>query len=93
MTAYLLANHIFNFLAPSLFLALGLASAGRLMPAGRRPGAPSWQRQFGVLLLVNLSVSTAALLWLGQDGKFLAYSALVAAAALAQWWLLRGWKA
>lgn len=93
MTAYLLANHLLNFTAPSLFLALGLALACRLLPMGRRGGAPTFRRQLLVLLVVNLAVSTAAFILLGQDGKLMGYAAMTAAAALTQWWLLRGWKA
>ena len=93
MTAYLLANHLLNFAAPALFLALGLALACRLLPMGRRAGAPALRRQLVVLLAVNLAVSVVAFGLLGQDGKLMGYAAMTAAAALAQWWLLRGWKA
>lgn len=93
MTAYLLANHLLNFAAPALFLALGLVLACRLMPMGRRAGAPALQRQLLTLLGVNLAVSTAAFVLLGQDGKLMGYAAMTVIAALTQWWLLRGWKA
>lgn len=93
MTAYLLANHFLNFTAPSLFLALGMACACRVLPMGRRPGAPAWWRQLQVLLGVNLTVSTVVFFLLGQDGKLMGYAAITAAAAITQWWLLRGWKA
>lgn len=92
MTAYLLANHLLNFVAPGLFLALGLALACRLLPIGRRAGAPALLHQVRVLLAVNVAVSAAAFGLLGQDGKLMGYAAMTAAAALAQWWLLRGWK-
>jgi hypothetical protein len=36
---------------------------------------------------------TAGLLLFGHDGKMATYAALVLAAALCQWLLLRGWKA
>lgn len=93
MTAYLLTNYLLNFAAPALFLALGMASACRMLPMGRRPGAPAFRRHSMMLLGVNLTVSTAAFVLLGQDGKLMGYAAMTAAAALAQWWLLRGWKA
>lgn len=93
MTAYLLANHLLNFAAPALFLALGLALACRLLPMGRRAGAPTLRRQLLVLLGVNLAVSVAGFGLLGQDGRLMGYAAMTAAAALTQWWLLRGWKA
>ena len=93
MTAYLLANHLLNFAAPALFLALGLALACRLLPMGRRAGAPALRRQVLVLLGANLGVSTAAFVVLGQDGKLMGYAAMTAAAAITQWWLLRSWKA
>lgn len=93
MTAYLLANHLLNFAAPALFLAMGLAGICRLLPLGRRAGVPSFRRQLLVLLGVNLAISTAAFGLLGQDGKLMGYAAMTAVAALTQWWLLRGWKA
>lgn len=92
MTAYLLANHLLNFAGPSLFLALGLSMACRLLPVGRRAGAPTLRRQLLVLLGVNLAVSTASFVLLGQDGKLMGYAAMTVAAGLTQWWLLRGWK-
>jgi hypothetical protein len=92
MTAYLLVNHLLNFAAPALFLALGLALACRLLPMGRRASAPGLRRQVLVLLGVNLIVSTAAFLLLGQDGKLMGYAAMTVGAAFTQWWLLRGWK-
>lgn len=93
MTAYLLANHLLNFAAPSLFLALGLTTACRLLPMGRRAGVRAWRRQLLVLLGVNLSVSMVSFVWMGQDGKLMGYAAMTVAAGLTQWWLLRGWKA
>ncbi len=93
MTAYLLTNHLLNFLAPALFLALGLVLASRLLPMGRRADAPGWRLQLGVVLGVNLAVSTAVFLVLCQDGKLMGYAAMTAAAACTQWVLLRGWKA
>lgn len=93
MTAYLLANHLLNFAAPALFLALGLVLACRLLPMGRSASAPSLRRQLLVLLGLNLAVSTTAFVLLGQDGKLMGFAAMTVAAAFTQWWLLRGWKA
>jgi hypothetical protein len=98
MTAYLLANHLLNFLAPAAFMALLVPGLCRLLPVLRpRPGGksalPGWRRQLVITFGVNLLVSAAGLLIFQHDGKLLTYAAMVLASAASQWVLLRGWKA
>ncbi|MES2979444.1 MAG: hypothetical protein V4731_13555 [Pseudomonadota bacterium] len=96
MTAYLLANHLLNLLAPAVFVAFavmvltGLIMGRRISPAQRT----TRQRavRFFVLVGVNLLVILAGLVLFRQDGKLMTYSALVLAAAACQWVLIKGWK-
>ena len=98
MTAYLLANHLLNFIAPAAFLALLVPGLSRLLPVlrprpGSKSGLPGWRRQLIIGFGVNLLVSAAGLLIFQHDGKLLTYAAMVLASASSQWVLLRGWKA
>ena len=96
MTAYLLTNHLLNFIAPALFVALCVVLAARRWPGGRsaaRSSRMGWGRQFAIVALVNVLVMVAGLVFFSQDGKLLTYAAMVLASALAQWLLMRGWKA
>nr|WP_313076565.1 hypothetical protein [Melaminivora sp.] len=86
-----LLNHLLNFLAPALAVAVLLALAARyLMPklAKGRSIAGSIAINFASGSLALL----AGLLLLGRDGHMLTYTALVLATATAQWLWLRGWR-
>jgi hypothetical protein len=93
MTAYLLANHLLNFVAPAFFVALLVVLASSRLPGGRlrSPGRLGWRQQFALVSGVNVLVLAAGLVLFSQDGKLLTYAAMALASALAQW-LLRGWK-
>ena len=92
MTALALLNHVLNFLAPALWLALLLPLASRWIFRKRvkRPG-------LGVQVLVNFLFSLLALglgLWFfGRDGKMATYLAMTLVGATSQWLMLRGWRA
>lgn len=95
MTAYLLTDHLLNFMAPALFVALGLVLATRLM--GRffrlkRPLVPSLYAQSAIVFIVNILTLLAGLVLFGSDGKMLAYAALVLGAALCQGLLLGSFR-
>jgi hypothetical protein len=96
MTAYLLTNHLLNFMAPAALVALLLVVSSRLFFGffrSKRPLAQSWWAQAAIIFVVNLFTLAAGLLLFGHDGKMATYAALVLSAALCQWLLLRGWKA
>ncbi|OGB10132.1 MAG: hypothetical protein A3E79_14920 [Burkholderiales bacterium RIFCSPHIGHO2_12_FULL_61_11] len=96
MSAYLLINHLLNFMAPAALLALLLVLLARLFFgffSSKRPFAKSWWVQVTIIFVANVLILTAGLLFFGHDGKMLTYGALVLGAALCQWLLLRGWKA
>jgi hypothetical protein len=96
MTAYLLLNHLLNFMAPAGCMALLVVGLSRLLPMARAPGGAHrgrWRRHLGIVFSVNLLVLAAGLVFFRNDGKLLTYAAVALASAVTQWTLLRGWKA
>ena len=96
MTAYLLANHLLNFVAPAFFVAWLVVGVSSRWPAGRSRGGPSWlgwRQQLFLVFGVNLLVLAGGLVIFSQDGKLLTYAVMALAAAVAQWLLVRGRKA
>ena len=96
MTAYLLINHLINFIAPAAFVALVLLLGARLL--GRifkvkKAVAQTWWAQFAIIFVVNVAILTLGLLLSGNDARMLTYAALVLGSALCLWVLNRGWKA
>ena len=95
MTAYLLTNHLLNFMAPAAVVALLLVVLSRLIFwifKSKRSAAQSWWAQLAIVFIVNVAVLAAGLVFFGHDGKMLTYTALVIGAAVCQWALLRGWR-
>ena len=96
MTAYLLTNHIANFVLPAAVMAVLLVGLSRVFAgffASKRPLVASPWRQLAIVFLVNTAVLAAGLMIFGRDGKMATYLALAVASAVCQWTLLRGWKA
>ena len=96
MTAYLLTDHLLNFMAPALFVALGLVLLTRLLGRffrSKRPVAQSLRVQIAIMFIVNLLVLAAGLVFFGNDGKMLTYAALVLCAAACQAVLLGSFRA
>ncbi len=95
MTAYLLLNHLLNFMAPALAVAVLLVLFSRLLPGG-----VASKRGFGQLIWVQIAINfiaclgalTAGLVLFGRDGKMLTYLALVVTAGISQWCQQRGWR-
>ncbi len=95
MTAYLLADHLLNFIAPAAFVALMLVLLARVFSRffrSKRPLAPGLWVQVAIVFIVNLLVLISGLVFFGNDAKMLTYAGLVLAAAACQWILWRGWK-
>jgi hypothetical protein len=95
MTAYLLADHLLNLLAPAALMALLLAALVRLVPGffrSNQPFAQAWWAQVAINFIVGAVLLTAGLVLLGRDGKMLTYVAVVLAMACSQWWQLGGWR-
>ena len=87
-----LTIHLLSFAAPAVGVAFLLASAGRWVggPEARRH---PWWVAFLADFLVGLAVLFAGLWLFGRDGKMATYALLVLAAATAQWFVGRGWRA
>ena len=96
MTAYLLLDHILNFIAPAAVVALVLVLAARLFNrflVSNRLFVQSIWAQLATIFIVNIFVLVAGLVFFSNDGKMATYAAMVVAAALSQWVVCRGWKA
>ena len=96
MTAYLLLDHILNFIAPAAVVALLLVLTARLFNrflVSNRPYTQSIWAQLATIFIVNVFVLVAGLVFFSNDGKMATYAAMVVAAALSQWVMCRGWKA
>ena len=96
MTAYLLTDHILNFIAPAAVVALLLVLLNRIFNrflVSKKPEAQSIWVQAAIIFVVNVVVSAAGLVFFGNDGKMATYAVMVLAAAACQWVLFKGWKA
>lgn len=95
MTAYLLADHLLNLVAPAALMALLLVGFSRLFSGflrSKKGFAPAWWIQVAINFVVGVGVLAIGLVLLGRDGKMLTYVVLVLAIACSQWWQLGGWK-
>lgn len=95
MTAYLLADHLLNLLAPAALMAVLLVVLARLIPGffrSKQPFAQVWWAQIAINFIVGAGVLAAGLVLLGRDGKMLTYVGVVLAMACSQWCQLGGWK-
>ena len=95
MTAYLLLDHILNFLAPAAALALLVVLLSRIFSrflASKKPLSQSIYAQAAIIFIVNVLVLAAGLVLFGNDGKMATYAALVLASAVCHWVLWRGWR-
>jgi hypothetical protein len=96
MTAYLLTDHLLNFIAPAAVVALLLVLLSRVFSrflVSKRPESQSIWAQVAIVFIVNVMVLAAGLVVFGNDGKMATYAAMVLAAAVCQWVLFKGWKA
>jgi hypothetical protein len=83
--------HLFNFLAPAFWLALGLACWGYFL--NRKKVVPlSWKAQAALNFVAGGVVFGGVSMLLGRDGKMLAYVALVLTCASVQWLGQRSWR-
>lgn len=95
MTAYLLLNHLLNFMAPAALVALLLVAFSRLFSGFfglKKAVVHVWWLHLAINFIVGVGVLAAGLLLSGRDGKMLTYAALVLAVATSQWLQLGGWK-
>ena len=86
-----LLNHLMNFVAPALFMAVFTSLAARLL-LRKAVAAPAFWKQVTLLFAAGVAVLALGLLFYGRDGKMGTYAALVVCCASVQWILLRGWR-
>ena len=95
MTAYLLINHLLNFVAPAAIIALLftlLAAVFSRIFRSKRPIALVGWAQLAILFIVNLLILAAGLVLFGNDAKMATYAAMAVGAGLCRWVLVRGWR-
>ena len=84
-------NHLLNFVAPALVLAL-LQVAGSQLFMRKMAVSRGWIAPIALLFIVGCVVLAGGVLLLGSDGQMLTYGALVLATASAHWLWLRAWR-
>ena len=87
-----LLNHLLNFLAPALWLALLLPLLGRLL-LKKRSTRISLAAQAAIVFSVGAFALGLGLWYFGHDGKMATYMGLVLLCASSQWLMQRGWRA
>lgn len=84
-------NHLLNFFAPALALALLLVLASHVF-IQKMAKKQDWIASIAINFVVGCAVLGAGLVLLGRDGRMATYAALVLACASCQWLLLRAWR-
>ncbi|WP_404300286.1 hypothetical protein [Alicycliphilus denitrificans] len=84
-------NHLLNFVAPALALALLLVLASHMFMR-KMAKKQHWIASIAINFAVGCAVLGAGLVLLGRDGRMVTYAALVLASASCQWLLLRAWR-
>lgn len=80
--------HLAGFVAPALFVGVGVATLSRLF--WRPDRAPTLARQAALNVATGLGVLMLGLAFTGRDGRMLSYGLLVLAVAASQALQLRG---
>lgn len=91
MGFFALLNHVINFAAPALWLALLMPLAGRFIMKNRHL-ALTYKAQVAMYFVASMAVLLLGLAMFGHDGKMLTYLALVVLIATIQWVMLKGWR-
>ena len=87
MSFFDLLNHLFNFALPAIALGVMVPLFSRLIWR-KTPVKRSLKSQMLITSLAGLAVLFAGLVIFSTDGKMATYGALVAVAALCQWWYM-----
>lgn len=87
-----LLNHLANFAAPALWMAVIVSLLAKVFMK-KVAGAPVFHAQTAINFVVGLTVLVLGLWWFGRDGKMATYAVMALACATSQWVMLRGWKA
>jgi hypothetical protein len=84
-------NHLLNFVAPALWVALLVPVAARVFIKNNAV-ALSLYAQAAINFIVSVVALALGLWFFGRDGKMATYAAMALSSASAQWGLQRGWK-
>ena len=88
MGPFNLLNHLFNFLAPALAVAVVLALVGPWFMK-KSPSAPGLLAQAAINFIAGALALGAGLWFFGNDGKMASYAAMVVVCATSQALVLR----
>lgn len=86
-----LLNHVLNFVAPALWLAVLVPLVARLFMR-KRPLAPVLYAQVAINFVACLAMLAFGLWFFGHDGKMATYASMMLLCATSQWVMLRGWR-
>ena len=78
-----LINHLANFLAPALAVAIVLALLGPFL-VRKRPGAPVLLAQAAMNFVAGVAALVLGLWFFGNDGKMATYAAMLLLCSVAQ---------
>ena len=85
-------NHLLNFIAPALWVALVVTLVARLF-IKKQTKAFLFFGSVAINFIVGWLVLMVGLWFFGRDGKMLTYAAMTLFCATSQWVLQRGWRA
>jgi FtsH-binding integral membrane protein len=85
------ANHLLNFLAPAMAVALLVAMLAQIFKPNK-PLAQYLIAQAAINFVACSAVLAAGLWFFGRDGKMATYVAMVLVSASVQWVLLGSWR-
>ncbi|QYY26432.1 MULTISPECIES: hypothetical protein [unclassified Diaphorobacter] len=91
MDLLLALNHLLNFTAPALAVAVLLVACSHVFMR-KLARAHGWIAPIAINFAVGCCVLVAGLVLLGRDGRMATYAGLAAACATSQWLLLRAWR-
>ena len=91
MDFFELFDHLLNFAAPALAVALLVTAAAPLVLPRTKAG-PAWWVRLAINCAAGLAALGAGLWYFGRDGKMATYAALVFAVATVQWLVARAWR-
>lgn len=87
-----IVNHLLNFLAPALMVAVVVTVAARLFVRNRPSILAPWAQVATNFIVCGLALAVG--LWFfGRDGKVASYAAMVLCCATCQWVMHKGWRA
>jgi len=89
-----LINHVINFVAPAVWLAVLLPWLARWLRflIGKKASRLNLRKQAAFIFMAGLLVLLLGLALSGQDGRMMTYLALVCTTATVQWVMLKGWR-